>query len=703
MTGYMISLSALTAAVILIRAVFRRTVSPRVIYALWLVVVIRMIVPVALFSVDVKLPEFFRLDSPGTEAGNSAADVSYTADKESPENGSSAAVIISEPVTGPATSVSEDERPAIREAEGSGQNTAPGEISLPTDGRTAPDWRRIALTVWMCGSAAAALWISLTGFSFMRRLRRERVLYRTVGGTKVYISSAAGVPCVAGIVPSVYITSGTAGGPGEQMVIAHELAHLRHGDIFWSLVRSFALVAFWWNPLIWAAAVLSRRDAEFACDDAVASGLDDEKKLDYAQMLLNCASGRQSGALGLGSAPIKERITMLTGKRRKVWICLIAAVILAVSAALCSFASVSLTEETDGRNSGDNVPVDSNENSGDIVTAAFSLNPVTPPEDADENWYVLHLDYGAGHFFELPPGISKVVSQHAYNYGGREGTDMLYLNEASEYRIMKVVMVYSGMDGEKFSVKDAPARILESTYFDKYDAIVSNITDDTTWIKDSDGIVRLFDKSPYHICDNTLLLEEEIGIHPPYNYRVYDSNLTVVFDLDDAAVLEDGTLIGKTKDKEEIVHIGKDGTVLSRVGYDKVYMACQYSQVLSEGKILFVDPSGKILASLDGYSDGYVYSPLSYRENRGNLITDPASVLHVGFVDPSTSEEIDFWYDPKTGESGKSAGPKNESTASPIYTQGKIAEDTAAAETKAVINEAFSFQILPGSGQLLGD
>ena len=55
MIEYLLSLSLLIAVVLLIRAVFRKTVSPRVTYALWLLVVIRMMVPVTLFEADVTL------------------------------------------------------------------------------------------------------------------------------------------------------------------------------------------------------------------------------------------------------------------------------------------------------------------------------------------------------------------------------------------------------------------------------------------------------------------------------------------------------------------------------------------------------------------------------------------------------------------------------------------------------------------------
>ena len=65
MAEYIISLSLLICVVLLIRAIFRKSVSPRVIYGLWLVVAIRLLLPVTLFQVDVTLPDLFHTESSG--------------------------------------------------------------------------------------------------------------------------------------------------------------------------------------------------------------------------------------------------------------------------------------------------------------------------------------------------------------------------------------------------------------------------------------------------------------------------------------------------------------------------------------------------------------------------------------------------------------------------------------------------------------
>ena len=50
MTGYIIASSLLIGAVILLRALVRRAVSPRLVYALWLVVLLRLFIPVQPFT-----------------------------------------------------------------------------------------------------------------------------------------------------------------------------------------------------------------------------------------------------------------------------------------------------------------------------------------------------------------------------------------------------------------------------------------------------------------------------------------------------------------------------------------------------------------------------------------------------------------------------------------------------------------------------
>lgn len=71
------------------------------------------------------------------------------------------------------------------------------------------------------------------------------------------------------------------------------------------------MIAYWWNPFIWLAAICSKRDAELACDEAVAAGLSDAQRLVYARAILAQAP-RKAVAMSLAGPPVRERILFLT-------------------------------------------------------------------------------------------------------------------------------------------------------------------------------------------------------------------------------------------------------------------------------------------------------------------------------------------------------------------------------------------------------
>ena len=71
MTRYLIVLSLLTAAVIAVRAIFKKHLSARLVYALWLVVLIKMCLPFSVFELELDLPEGMSFLS--SEQGNEQA------------------------------------------------------------------------------------------------------------------------------------------------------------------------------------------------------------------------------------------------------------------------------------------------------------------------------------------------------------------------------------------------------------------------------------------------------------------------------------------------------------------------------------------------------------------------------------------------------------------------------------------------------
>jgi len=345
MYTYLITLTLLIVFVVLIRSIFRKTVSPRILYALWLVVIIRMFLPITLIEVDFSRLNWAQVGDeiqdglPVTSLGDGdrysqSGQITVVSPSQTDESLGSAT---------PSLTPTQDIPDTWETEQGEMQTSVPPAQSaeaLPNENISTNrpiSWRPILLAVWGVGSAMLAVWFAITGAVFHYQLYKERKLYRTIHHTKVYLTDRPGVPCLAGIIPSIYIQTETKYHSSQFLIMIHEYTHLRHGDHIWNLIRILSLILFWWNPLVWVAAYFSKQDAELACDDAIAAKLDDKKRLEYAHIILDTVPQEHRYAVGLGSGPIKERIFMLKKKHNSNYICVILAILLAITATGCAF------------------------------------------------------------------------------------------------------------------------------------------------------------------------------------------------------------------------------------------------------------------------------------------------------------------------------------------------------------------------------
>ena len=309
-----LTVSALILAVLLVRAIFKNRVPKRMVYTLWLVVLVKLCLPGTLVSLPVL---------PAEEAAAPVQRVELPAQPLPAQQPAQA-------VTQPQTPVQQPVSPAQEAAE------------APAKPLTA---MQIFQIVWAGGSALLGLWLFGTWLVFTVRLHKSRRFLGRHGRTRIYISSTVKSPCLAGLVPVVYLTEDVLQTPETELILRHELTHLRHLDHLWSFCRTAAVIAYWWNPFIWLAAICSKRDAELACDEAVAAGLSDAQRLVYARAILAQAP-RKAAPLSLAGPPVRERILFLTKKQRTSVLCVILALLLIVSAAGCSIAE--LTRQKSG-------------------------------------------------------------------------------------------------------------------------------------------------------------------------------------------------------------------------------------------------------------------------------------------------------------------------------------------------------------------
>lgn len=112
--------------------------------------------------------------------------------------------------------------------------------------------------------------------------------------------------------PRIYLPEGIDASM-EEMVVCHEMTHIRRGDYFTKLLAFVLCTLNWFNPLLWCAYYFFVRDQETSCDELVLQKIGIGQKKQYAEAILNAASGffrsgERDHAMPFGEANIKYRI-----------------------------------------------------------------------------------------------------------------------------------------------------------------------------------------------------------------------------------------------------------------------------------------------------------------------------------------------------------------------------------------------------------
>ena len=328
MREVLLTSSALILALLVLRQVFRKRISRRVQYALWGLVLVRLLVPANLPAADF-----------------SVLSVSEPARVQMEER------LEEEPVYVLPVSTQEIARSSARP-----------NVILPMEGRysevTQAEGQPAVLTkyaftleealglVWAAGMGCMGLWLAVSNLRFWHMLRKKRIpMELPECRYPVYLVEEGLVsPCLFGLFrPAVYLTpAAMESGEGLRHVLAHEETHGRHGDPLWSLLRSVCLAVYWFDPLVWWAAAAAREDCELACDESALRRLGEAERIPYGQTLLRLIPLQRSAGHVMLTATtmtsdkkrMKERIMRISENRKMKAAALCAA--LAVTAAVCA-------------------------------------------------------------------------------------------------------------------------------------------------------------------------------------------------------------------------------------------------------------------------------------------------------------------------------------------------------------------------------
>lgn len=324
----------LTASLVILlvsiaRLLLRR--APRVIsYALWLVVLFRLLCPVSFSS---PLSVFHAMAVPVSEEGALEFIPDDIVHRPDPE------------VTLPVPGVSEWINDRLPQGE---EQTVADPLEAPM---------ALATLVWLTGMGGMVLWGL---FSLLRLRRRLTGAVRLEG--RVWLADGIATPFVLGLFrPKIYLPSGLAEGE-RGYILLHERIHIRRLDHVTRLLAFAALCLHWFNPLVWLAFFLSGRDMELSCDEAVLRRAGTDIRADYSASLLRLSTGRRflpASPLAFGEGNPGERIrSALRYKRPAFWVVLVSVIAAAglafillansdVHGQYLHLATATLTTETD--------------------------------------------------------------------------------------------------------------------------------------------------------------------------------------------------------------------------------------------------------------------------------------------------------------------------------------------------------------------
>ena len=277
------SITASIAILVILLARIMLKPAPKIFsYALWAVVLFRLLCPVSLAS-QLSLMGLF--PAPTTETGRIEYVSFRVPNTEQPANA------VDVPASDPS------QRTGNRAEQSIAEGTAADSLDLLVS---------IAGVVWICGVAAMLF------FHLFQLIRLRRKLTGSIPlKDNIYLADHIPAPFVMGLIhPKIYLPSAMSDAE-QSYIIQHEKHHIRRCDHVIKLLAFAAVCIHWFNPLVWLAFALSGRDMEMSCDEAVMKQTGSDIRADYSSSLLQFSTGKRviiGTPLAFGEGDTKERI-----------------------------------------------------------------------------------------------------------------------------------------------------------------------------------------------------------------------------------------------------------------------------------------------------------------------------------------------------------------------------------------------------------
>lgn len=200
------------------------------------------------------------------------------------------------------------------------------------------DVSSVLFWAWLAG-VAMFLTVQAIGYGRFRRLAhrwseplkndrygeflREEASALGLTAPKAAFCPAVSTPALTGLIrPKLLLPHEDYTETELRFVLRHELTHLKHRDIPYKLLLTFANALHWFNPLVYLMLRAADEDIELSCDSAVTRNMEKEERAAYSETLLKAVRSKGdtvvlTSCFGSTVERLKRRITNILDGRKK--------------------------------------------------------------------------------------------------------------------------------------------------------------------------------------------------------------------------------------------------------------------------------------------------------------------------------------------------------------------------------------------------
>lgn len=417
MIYFMITSSFLIVLMLLVRSVFRKKLSPGMIYALWLIPLLRLMIPFGF----VEVPVFGQM----AELLNPSFVITRESEMEIVESDYEKVDVFNEYVP---MEENKQEHNGIKVydsvleielvEDGALDTTEAVFAEQVTDEKNSIKW--IAVTVWISGAVLLSVYVIVLNCRLQKKVNELEVIEQA-DGRNILLSREVKTPCLVGIsnprilIPETVLKDGKL----YEYAIRHELAHFHQKDHLWNIIRIFMCVVYWWNLFVWYGAKCAAEDAELACDERVLKNKTAQERKDYGYALLSMMENAQNSPLCMatsyfgGKNTAKQRIESISRKTTTKKYVLIPVVLLLVvfCAVGCLYPSNESNTKTDDLIQSETEELTDNE-------AKDEYPEMLPVEEYNETYFKKEFSTEPEEnkvcLAVMPDGISKAGGDYRY-------------------------------------------------------------------------------------------------------------------------------------------------------------------------------------------------------------------------------------------------------------------------------------------------